>query len=214
MPLFHFALPMNRRTEVITQFAVFATKPEFRNELLELVHDCRDNELVARKELYECALQCYLFAGFPAALEAVRVLHRSWPIEQSPEVDEQRLRQELLQYDLYLERGEALYKKVYAANAGRVRQELLKLSPELAGWAVTEGYGKTLSRPGLIMKTRELAIVGMLTQLGWERQLYSHILGAKNVGASLLEIEVAIRIGALRDDKKEQIGLELLKRLA
>ena len=97
------------------------------------------------------------------------------------------------------ERGEVLYKKVYAVNADRVRSEMLRLSPELAAWAMIEGYGKTLSRDRLDTKSRELCIVAQLTQLGWERQLYSHILGAKNVGASHDEIAEAVAIGAYGD---------------
>ena len=204
---------MNLRTEVIVEFAVLASRPEYRTELLALIHECRDGQVVERSELYECALQCYLFAGFPSALEAVRVLQRGWPVEHVEPLDEEALRKELAQSELHLKRGEALYKLVYAANAETVRRELLKLSPELTGWAVMEGYGKTLSRPALDMKTRELAIVGMLTQLGWDRQLYSHILGARNVGVLIHEIEEAIRFGARNEKSKSDIGIELLKRL-
>lgn len=205
---------MDHRTEVIIAFAVFAARPEFRKELLDLVREAKETHVVERVELYECALQCYLFAGFPSALEAVRALDRAWPIERINEIDEARLRAELLQYDLYLARGEELYQRVYADNSETVRRELMKLSPELTGWVVMEGYGKTLSRPELDLKTRELAIVGMLTQLGWERQLYSHILGARNVGLSFQEIETAIHLGAKGEESKSTIGLELLKRLA
>jgi alkylhydroperoxidase/carboxymuconolactone decarboxylase family protein YurZ len=76
---------------------------------------------------------------------------------------------------------------------------MLRLSPELAAWAMIEGYGKTLSRDRLDTKSRELCIVAQLTQLGWERQLYSHILGSKNVGASHDEIAEAVAIGAYGD---------------
>ncbi|MEW5994266.1 MAG: carboxymuconolactone decarboxylase family protein, partial [Candidatus Zixiibacteriota bacterium] len=47
-----------------------------------------------------------------------------------------------------------------------------------------EGYGKVLSRPGLGIIDRELAIVSCLVIDRREKQLHSHIRGAANVGAS------------------------------
>jgi alkylhydroperoxidase/carboxymuconolactone decarboxylase family protein YurZ len=194
------------------EFAVLASRPEFHSALQAKVREIHDAKTVSRDELYECALQAYLFAGFPAALEAVRMLNRSWPTE-SHDVDIENLRRDVLEYERYLDRGEVLYQKVYGANAEVVKNALLKLSPELTAWAVIEGYGKTLSRPNLDVVTRELAIVGMLTQLGWERQLFSHLMGGRNVGASMDELQDAISIGARDDKEKLQIGIELLNRI-
>ena len=53
----------------------------------------------------------------------------------------------------------------------------------------------------------------MLTQLGWERQLYSHILGARNMGADAAEISEAARIGAKGDMMKEKIAEQLIKKI-
>ena len=49
---------------------------------------------------------------------------------------------------------------------------------------VVEGYGKVMSRPGLGRVERELASVAFLVMEGYEQQLYSHIRGALNIGAS------------------------------
>jgi protein required for attachment to host cells len=62
---------------------------------------------------------------------------------------------------------------------------------------VVEGYGKTLSREGLNLQHRELLIVAALAALGWTRQLYSHLRGAMNVGASQDECRAVLDI--LRD---------------
>jgi alkylhydroperoxidase/carboxymuconolactone decarboxylase family protein YurZ len=203
---------MDSRRATIVEFAVLAARPEFHSALQAKVRDIHDVNTVSRDELYECSLQTYLFAGFPAALEAVRVLNRAWPTENYA-VDIENLRRDVLAYECYLERGEAFYQKVYGANAEVVKNALLKLSPELTAWAVIEGYGKTLSRPNLDLVTRELAIVGILTQLGWERQLFSHLMGGRNVGASLDELHDAISIGARGDEKKLETGDELLNRI-
>jgi 4-carboxymuconolactone decarboxylase len=55
-----------------------------------------------------------------------------------------------------------------------------------------EGYGKVLGRPGLELATRELCILALLVVLGAPRQLYSHIRGAQNAGASSQEIQEAL----------------------
>jgi alkylhydroperoxidase/carboxymuconolactone decarboxylase family protein YurZ len=203
---------MDSRRAAIVEFAVHASRPEYHSALQAKVREIHEANTASRDELYECALQTYLFAGFPSALEAVRVLDRAWPSEKE-DVDVGSLRRDVLEYERYLVQGELLYQKVYGANAEIVKNALLQLSPELTGWAVIEGYGKTLSRPNLDLVTRELSVVGMLTQLGWDRQLFSHLMGGKNVGASLDELQDAISIGARGDEEKLRLGVELMNRI-
>ena len=140
----------------------------------------------------------------------MRALKKAWPDGEVPSAINIA---ETFNYTVFLDRGQQLYEKIYSQNAETVRKEMLKLSPELAAWTVVEGYGKTLSRPALDIPTRELAIVAVLTQLGWERQLYSHILGATNAGATFGDIRKAIIIGAMDDREKEQRSFELLQRI-
>ncbi len=199
------------RQDALITLAVLASRPELHSELSEHILHLKRDRSATWSECYECALQTYLFAGFPAALEAARALHRAWPEDESLPWEAEML-EAFSTHEQNLERGEELYRQVYAANANVVREALQTLSPELALWAVTEGYGKTLSRPGLDIVTRELAIVGMLTQLGWERQLFSHIMGARNVGASLEQIQKAIQLGARADEGKLNKALALFDR--
>jgi 4-carboxymuconolactone decarboxylase len=63
-----------------------------------------------------------------------------------------------------------------------LRARLRELSPALDEWAVVEGYGKTLSRPGLDEAARELCVVAALAALGAARQLESHLEGARRLG--------------------------------
>ncbi len=58
------------------------------------------------------------------------------------------------------------------------------VSPELSDWMIDEGYGKVLSRPGPTELEREIASVVFLAISDHPVQLYSHIRGAKNLGAS------------------------------
>jgi alkylhydroperoxidase/carboxymuconolactone decarboxylase family protein YurZ len=57
------------------------------------------------------------------------------------------------------------------------------MSPEVFFWMELEGYGKVLSRPGLDLVDREIAIVACLMIEHRPAQLHSHLRGALNVGA-------------------------------
>ena len=204
-------MPLDRRTASLVRISAVAARPEFRDELYAEVHAIKDNASASRDEIHEAFLQLYLFAGFPAALEGMRALARIWPDESTDAIT--RAEQAAATAGSFLAEGDALYQRVYKDNAPKVREEMLRLSPELAAWAVVEGYGKTLSRPGLDSITRELCIVAILTQLGWDRQLYSHLLGAKNVGATKEAILEAATIGAHGDPGLLQIAEQLIQKV-
>jgi 4-carboxymuconolactone decarboxylase len=55
-----------------------------------------------------------------------------------------------------------------------------------------DGYGKVLSRPGLDIVDREMAIVACLMVENREAQLHSHIRGALSVGASRELVDAVI----------------------
>jgi alkylhydroperoxidase/carboxymuconolactone decarboxylase family protein YurZ len=204
-------MPLASRTTSLILVSALASRPEYRDRLLTELHTIKEQSVVQREELYEAFLQLYLFAGFPAALEAVRALSRAWPDNIVNTVE---LAQEAIaDYPQYSEMGQKLYKRVYAANADLVQGALIELSPELAAWALVEGYGKTLSRSGLDTLTRELCIVAILTQLEWERQLFSHIHGSRNVSASREAILEAAEIGSLGDKKKFLVAEQLIQKV-
>jgi 4-carboxymuconolactone decarboxylase len=144
-------------------------------------------------ELYEALLQLYLFAGFPAALESLSVLAA---VAQERSVHSMTSAEE---YDIadFVQRGEDVCQRIYTTTYQKMRQNLERVSPDLDAWVVVEGYGKTLSREGLNLQHRELLIVAALAALGWTRQLYSHLRGAMNVGASQDECRAVLDI--LRD---------------
>ena len=70
-----------------------------------------------------------------------------------------------------------------------------RLNADVERWMVEEGYGKVLGRPGLSVRDRELCIVAQLVVLDVPRQLYSHLRGALNVGASDAAVEAALHVG-------------------
>ena len=137
--------------------------------------------------LYEAVLQCYLFLGFPRAIEALfavaPVLAEAGgvPAGAAP-FEPERWRRD----------GDALCRRVYGRNYEKLVRTIGELSPDLAEWMIVEGYGKTLSRPGLGTIEREYAVVAILTATRMWRQLRSHAIGAVNVGGTRADVKEAI----------------------
>lgn len=136
----------------------------------------------------ETGLMLMLYAGYPAALEGLRVLNETWPgrARRSREGSPARWRAA----------GEALCARVYGPSYARLVPAVRSLHPDLAAWMIEHGYGRVLSRPGLSARLRELLTVAALAALGWPRQLVSHLLGALRVGATEREVEAALLLGA------------------
>ena len=134
----------------------------------------------------EAILQAHLFAGFPTVLNVLtawRMIHPGEASIPDPSVPERR------------ELGEALCRRVYGGAYGRLRDHVARLHPDLDRWAIEEGYGKTLSRPGLSTVERELCVVALLAAAGQAPQLRSHLRGSLNVGASPGDVEAALGAG-------------------
>ena len=113
----------------------------------------------------------------------------------------------------FRKRGIKNCRKVYGDKSEKLISNVKEFSPDLAEWLVLEGYGKVLGREGLSLKERELCIVAVLSVLGFEDQLYSHINGAYRSGSTMSEIRNAIKNLRLVDKKKTtEFGLRVLKR--
>lgn len=151
-------------------------------------------EGVPIRHLEEVILQCYLFAGFPAALEGLVVLR-----ETTGGLGKRRIRVPDTSSETIIERGLRLCEKVYGDKYGPLRERSLELHPEMWDWMIREGYGKVLSRPPLNPALRELCVIATLVVTGWTRQLRSHLHGALNVGCTpesvLNAVKVAGRVG-------------------
>lgn len=157
-------------------------------------------QTLTQEEIQEVILQCYLFAGFPAAIEGFIVL-KAVQGDQYQALGEKNPDN----IDHWREQGFELCRQVYAENYDRMWNNIQALNPDLASWMIFEGYGKTLSRSGLKPVTREFCAIASLAVLGWDRQLYSHCKGAMNLGAtkenvvSVLTLSELFRKGALTE---------------
>lgn len=94
------------------------------------------------------------------------------------------------------ERGVARLAEIDGAAGDAVIAGLADLAPDLGRYIIEFGFGDVYSRPGLDLRTRELATVAALTAMGNARpQLEVHLAAALNVGATRAEIiEVIIQM--------------------
>lgn len=127
----------------------------------------------------ELLLQGLLMLGWPKTLNAARVWRR---LAGPPVGGEDGSR--YADAATWRERGEAVCEVVYGRKYPALRAYIHELHPTLDAWMVTEGYGRTLARPGLDLARRELCVVAQVAVQGARPQLHSHLRGALNAGAT------------------------------
>lgn len=139
----------------------------------------------------ELILQALVVVGFPRTLVAMRAWRKvvGWSggrtVGRDPGLDYAR-------HAEWTRAGEATCHVVYGDNYERLRRAVRELHPALDAWMITEGYGRTLSRPGLTLRQRELCMVAMVATLDTPHQLHSHLRGARNAGATPDEVTAVI----------------------
>jgi 4-carboxymuconolactone decarboxylase len=127
----------------------------------------------------ELLLQGLLMVGWPRTLNAARVWRR---IAGPPSPGEDG--SDYARAARWRERGEAVCEVVYGRKYPALREYIHGLNPNLDAWMVTEGYGRTLARPGLDLARRELCVIAQVAVQGARPQLHSHLRGALNAGAT------------------------------
>jgi 4-carboxymuconolactone decarboxylase len=87
------------------------------------------------------------------------------------------------------QRGWEKLKEIDGEAGERVIASLKDIAPDLARYIIEFAFGDIYCRPGLDLKSREIATVAALTALGNAApQLQVHIHAALNVGVSRTEI--------------------------
>lgn len=85
--------------------------------------------------------------------------------------------------------GIQLMNEVVGESGGHTRYFLKGIAPDFERFLVEFPFGDIYSRPGLDLKSREIATIAALTALGYAiPQLKVHINGALNVGCTKEEI--------------------------
>jgi 4-carboxymuconolactone decarboxylase len=87
------------------------------------------------------------------------------------------------------QRGLAKLREIDGQAGENVLESLRDIAPDFARYLIEFPFGDIYSRPGLDLKSREIAVVSALTALGnAQPQLKVHIQGALNVGVTQSEI--------------------------
>jgi 4-carboxymuconolactone decarboxylase len=110
-------------------------------------------------------------------------------------------------------RGLARLRELDGDLADHLLTSLAESSPDFACYVVEFPFGDIYSRPGLDLKTREIATIAALTALGYAPvQLRAHISAALNVGCSRDEIvEVIMQMAVYAGFPAALNGLAAMK---
>ena len=145
-------------------------------------------------DIEEVVLQSHLFVGYPAMLQAIaawRAIRPDPPQEAAADPAS------------WAARGERVCATIYAHQYDRLRANVRRMHPVLDRWMIEDGYGRVLGRPGLDLAVRELCVVAQLCAQDVPEQLYAHLRGALNAGASESDVEqtVALAVAALGEER-------------
>jgi len=90
-------------------------------------------------------------------------------------------------------RGLRTLQEIDAQQVGRIVAGLRDIAPDFATYLVEFPFGDIYARPGLDLRSRQIATVAALTALGTApAQLRVHVSGALNVGCTRTEITEVI----------------------
>jgi 4-carboxymuconolactone decarboxylase len=91
--------------------------------------------------------------------------------------------------NLRYERGLAKLQQIDGEGGVKVVESLAGIAPDFARLLIEFPFGDIYSRPGLDLRSREIAVVAALTAMGNAApQLKVHIQGALNVGVTRAEV--------------------------
>ncbi len=158
-------------------------------ELRDRAAACRAAQ-VPVKWIEEMLLQSVLMTGYPRTLIAFAIWRKVGMVA-APQADPDSEYSHLAEWT---RRGEETCAVVYGANYRRLRENVKELHPALDAWMITEGYGRTMSRPGLDLLRRELCTVAQTAVMEVPRQLHSHLRGALHAGAGFGQVEAVLSI--------------------
>ncbi len=136
----------------------------------------------------ELLLQSILMVGYPRALVAFGIW-RSVSGTPAPASDADAEYARLAEWEA---RGLETCAAVYGDNYTKLRRNVRDLHPAVDRWMLVEGYGRTLGRPGLDLRRRELCTVTQTAVLCTHRQLHSHLRGALHSGATFAQVESSL----------------------
>lgn len=158
----------------------------------------------SRAEVIELLIQMPVYVGWPQALTAVAPVLAAFAAADRPDgfAPASRAARMLATQRVQAEADEARFGRGVTAM-GRISQAsgeavvdaFRDVAPDLGRYILEFSYGEIFSRPGLDLKSRELATVAALAARGTaadETPLKVHVAGALNTGATEQEVTEAI----------------------
>ncbi|HEY4321871.1 MAG TPA: carboxymuconolactone decarboxylase family protein [Gemmatimonadales bacterium] len=136
----------------------------------------------------ELMLQSVLTAGWPRALLAMM----AWREASGTAAPASDLDADYARHAEWTARGATGCALIYGPTYARLRSNVRALHPALESWVITEGYGRTLARPGLDVAVRELCTIAQTAVLQTLQQLHSHLLGALRAGATADQVTATL----------------------
>ena len=103
--------------------------------------------------------------------------------------------------------------KIHPEASKALMESLKDIAPDLGRFVVEFPYGDIYERPGLDLKSREIATIAALTAIGDTKpELKDHIKGALNVGCERQEIiEVIIQMAVYAGFPRAINGMNIAK---
>lgn len=176
---------LSEHLRLVSSIASLQACCDMRN--LEAILDLAISDADDLGVVYEILLQGYLFCGYPAAIESFFCLEKALKAKCGLDLNDVSARP-LGSSAVLLERGASTGREVHGDKFVRIVNKISALCPDLSYLMIAEGYGHILSRKGVDIKARELAVVSSLTTASAHRQLNSHIRGCRNVRCEDSEI--------------------------
>ncbi len=180
--------PLDTVTLHLVRFAAAVAQGD-EPDLRVCAAECRSMQ-VPVSWVEELLLQSTLMVGYPRTLIAASIWRKVGRVaapKSDPDAEYTRVAE-------WTRRGEETCGIVYGANYRRLRENVRELHPALDGWMITEGYGRTMSRPGLDLLRREFCVVAQTAVLEAPRQLHSHLRGALHAGATFPQIDAVLSV--------------------
>lgn len=141
-----------------------------------------------RREIVETCIHTTVYAGFPAALNALTAAREVFAARPGEEAEQTGSEPQEDGRDRYA-RGMDLLREVDGPAGPHVIDSLADIAPDLGRYIVEYVFGDVYARTGLDLRTRELASVAMCTALGTAGpQLRVHLRAFLNVGGTREEI--------------------------
>ncbi|MCF7823440.1 MAG: carboxymuconolactone decarboxylase family protein [Candidatus Marinimicrobia bacterium] len=137
----------------------------------------RIKDVLEQDAIEETVLQTLLFAGYPKTIEALKKVRKYFPNPGS----EKRVKD-------HRQSGLATSRIVYGKHHPRLIEIMDELHPDLTRWMLEDGYGRVLSRPGLSLQEREIAVLVSLMASGMVKQYQAHLRGTAYSGVKKADI--------------------------